>query len=580
MPPPALRYRLSVADPIRRLLGLSLEVRGVRAGEPLVLRLPAWSPGSYLIREYGRHVEGVEARDGRGRRLRVRRIAKDRWEVRAPAAGGTVRAAWQVYANELTVRNNHVDDTHAFVQPPAAFLCPEGMEGHPAVVNAAAPRGWDTACSLPRVRGLLRAENQEELHDSPIHMGELRRFPFRVRGVPHELALWGEGNEDPRGLVRDLAAIVEAGARLFGGLPYRRFVVHGLLGDAGAGGGLEHRDGFVFLVPRWSFRGTKGRDRVLALLAHEFFHVWNVRRIRPAGLLPYDLSAERYTRLLWQFEGVTSYYEVLLLRRAGLWTRERALEALGERIGSLLAVPGRRAMPLAEASLAAWVKHYRPDENTANAAVSYYLKGALAGLALDLHVRGATGGRRSYDGAMRLLWRRFGRTGRPVPEDAMPALLREATGVDVRRLHDRLVEGTGEIDWESLLAPFGVRVAREPAKGPDGIGPGGWLGVEAEERGGRTLLKAVRSDGPAAGALAAGDEVVAVDGHRADGAALAGRAAERRPGEVLRLTLLRGDRLVAAEVRLGRPPAETVALRADPKAPAAARRLLRGWLGA
>lgn len=574
-----LRYRLSVHDTARRLLALSLEVPGVAAGEEVALRLPAWSPGSYMIREYARHVEGVEARDGRGRRLRVRRDAKDRWVVGPSAAGGRLRITWRVYANELTVRTSHVDDTHAFVQPTAAFLCPEGSEGLPLEVDVAAPRGWETACSLPTVRGALRAPDQEALHDAPIHLGRLRRFPFRVRGVPHEIALWGEGNEDPRALVRDLAAIVGAGARLFGGLPYRRFVVHGLLAEGG-GGGLEHRDGFVFQVPRWGFRPRKHYDRTLALFAHEFFHAWNVRRIRPAGLLPYDLAAEKYTRLLWQFEGVTSYYEVLLLRRAGLWTRERALEALAERMGALLAVPGRKAMPVAEASLAAWVKHYRPDENTANSAVSYYLKGALAGLALDLHLRAATGGRRSYDDVMRLLWRRHGRTDRPVPEDGMPAILREASGVDARRLHDRLVGGTADPDWERLLAPFGVEAVRSPAGIPEGHDPGGWLGAETEERGGRTFLKSVRADGPAAAALSAGDEVVAADGYRTDGAGLARRAAERRPGDRMRLTLLRGDRLVEAAVRLGRPPAGKVALRVDPKAPAAARRLLRGWLGA
>jgi predicted metalloprotease with PDZ domain len=542
--------------------------------------MPSWSPGSYMIREYARHAERVEARDGRGRRLAVRRVAKDRWSVDLPASG-PVRVAWSVYANELSVRTSHCDDTHAFVQPTAAFLAPEGMQDRPLTVEVRAPRGWETATSLRRGRGrglVFAAPDQEALHDAPIHLGLLRRFPFRVRGVPHELVLWGSGNEDPRDLVRSLAAIIEAGARLFGGLPYDRYRVHGLLGEGG-GGGLEHRDGFVFQVPRFGFRPRKARDRVLSLLAHEFFHAWNVRRVRPAGLLPYDLAHEKTTRLLWQFEGVTSYYEVLLLRRAGLWSRERALEAFAERAGQLLAVPGRRLMALDEASVAAWVKFYRPDENTLNTAVSYYLKGSLAGLALDLHLRAATGGRRSYDHAMRLLARRHGRADRPVPEDAMPSILREATGVDAGRLHRRLVEGTGEIDWEGLLAPFGVRVVREAAGVPEGWEAGAWLGAEAEDRGGRTILRSVRSDGPAAGAVAAGDELVALDGLRCPAAELPRRLAERRPGAAARLALLRGDRLLEARVRLARPPAEKVSFRIDPKAPAAARRLLAGWLG-
>jgi predicted metalloprotease with PDZ domain len=583
MPPiPPLRYALSVESTARRLLRLTLEVPDGAPGNPLVLRMPAWSPGSYLVREYGRHVQGVEARDGRGRALAVRRVSKDRWSVAVPARG-PLRATWLVYANELTVRSNHVDDTHAFVQPTAAFLCPEGMEDRPLRVEVRAPRGWDVACSLDRARGpgiAFAAPDQEALHDAPIHLGLLRRFPFRVRGVPHELVLWGSGNEDARGLVRDLRAIVEAGARLFGGLPYSRYVVHGLLADPAAGsGGLEHRDGFVFLLPRFGFRPRKAYDRALGLLAHEFFHAWNVRRIRPAGLLPYDLAQEKYTRLLWQFEGVTSYYEILLLRRAGLWSRARTLEAFAERLGQLLAVPGRREMSLAEASIASWVKFYRPDENTPNTAVSYYLKGSLAGLALDLHLRAASRGRRSYDHVMRLLWRRWGRRGEPVPEGALPAAIEEAAGVPAARLHDRLVEGTGDVDWDGLLAPFGLRMRRAPAAAPEGWTAGGWLGIEAEDRAGRTILRAVRSDGPAADAVAAGDELIALDGIRANAESLPRRLAERRPGTRVRLTLLRGDRLLERSVRLARPPAERIAVGPDPKATAAQKRLLAGWLG-
>ena len=578
-PVPPLRYSLAVPGGARRLLRFSLEVPGPAPVDPLVLRMPAWSPGSYLVREYARHVRGVRARDARGRPLPVRRVSKDRWRVPAPERG-PVRFEWLVHAGELSVRTNHADDTHAFVQPPAAFLCPEGMEHRALRVEVRAPRGWDVATSLRRVRGpgtVFEAADQEALHDAPIHAGLLRRVPFRVLGVPHEFALWGEGNADPRGLARDFARVVAAGARLFGGLPYDRYVVHGLLAEAG-GGGLEHRDGFVFLAPRWGFRPRAAYDRVLGLLAHEFFHAWNVRRIRPAGLLPYDLAQEKYTRLLWQFEGVTSYYEVLLLRRAGLWTRERALEALGERIGQLLAVPGRREMPLAEASVAAWVKFYRPDEDTPNSAVSYYLKGSLAGMALDLHLRAASGGRRSYDGVMRLLWRRFGRKGEPVPEDALPGLLEEVGGRSAARLHHALVEGTADPDWERLLAPFGVAVERRPAGLPEGWGPGAWLGAEPEERNGRTVLKTVRADGPAAGAVAAGDELVALDGYRCNAESLPRRLAERRPGEEARLTLLRGDRLLEARVALARHPEEKVVLRADPEASREAKRMLRGWL--
>ena len=383
--------------------------------------------------------------------------------------------------------------------------------------------------------------------------------------------LWGDTNADPKRLVKDLAAIVEAGARMFGGLPYGRYVVEGLMADAG-GGGLEHREGFVFLLPRWSFTDPKQYDRCLVLLAHEFFHAWNVRRIRPAGLLPYDLTGEKYTRLLWLFEGCTDYYAHLLVRRAGLrdgaWLRAQ----MAEKMKALAGNPGRALLPLDESSVTTWVKFYRPDENSGNSGVSYYLKGLLASLALDLHLRAATGGRRSLDHVMRLLWRRYGRTGRPVPEDAFPALAKEATGTDLRRLHDRLVSGTADPDWERLFAPLGVRVARKGVAGA-------WLGAEAADKEGRTRFSSVRNDGPAAGRIAAGDELVALDGWRCNAEGLGKRLAERKPGDRARFALLRGDRFTETSVRLGRPPEEGFALEADGSAPAAAKRLLRGWGG-
>ncbi|MHC4925152.1 MAG: M61 family metallopeptidase [Planctomycetota bacterium] len=576
-----LRYGLAVEDPVRRYLALSLSIPAGPAG-PVVLRMPAWTPGSYVIREYARHVERVAARGRGGRTLKVRRLSKDRWEV-VREAKERVDVSWSVYGNELSVRTNHVDDTHAFVQPTATFLWPEGMVADPVVVDVTAPKGWTEDCSLPRARGgakdgvRLVAPNQETLHDSPIHLGLLRSFPFTVRGIPHELSLWGEGNEDPAGMVKSLKAMIGAGARMFGGLPYDRYVVHGLLADSG-GGGLEHREGFVFQMPRWRFQPKEDANRVLTLLSHEFFHAWNVRRIRPAGHLPYDLTEEKYSRLLWQFEGLTSYYAVVLLNQAKLWDRSEALKHWGSRITMMRGVPGRRVMPLGESSLSTWVKLYKPDENTANSYVSYYLKGELAGLALDLHIRAATRGRKSYDDVMRLMWERHGATDEPVPEDGMPDLIREATGVDARRLHRRLLNETKDPDWKRLLAPFGLEMVSAPAAPPAGYKGGAWLGVATTDNGGRSKIRSVRDDGAAAGYLAAGDELVALDGWRVQKETLPARLAERKPGDTARFTVLRGDRLHEVDVPLGKPPSETTTLKTVAKPTAAQKRLLSGWL--
>jgi predicted metalloprotease with PDZ domain len=573
-----MRYRLSMPDPHSHLFDVELEID--RPGHAAEVVFPVWTPGSYLVREFARHVEGASADDGAGRPLALERGDKHCFFVRG---GGAARAVlrYRVYANELTVRTAHLDGTHGYLNPAAVLPYVAGREREPHVLTVAPPAGWTVATSLEGGPLEFTARDYDELADSPLEIGTHRVVEFTALGKPHRIALWGRGNVDERALAEDARRVVEALGALMGGLPYPRylFIVH--LADRRRGG-LEHAASTTLQVARTGFFPRKAYEETLGLLAHEFFHVWNVKRLRPAAFVPYDYAREQYTRLLWWFEGATSYYEQVALARAGLVPAKRWLETLGEALTSLERTPGARKMNLEEASFLAWVKHYRPDENTPNSAISYYLKGELVALALDLALRRAG---RSLDELLRTLYARYAEGG--VPEDGVEQVAAELLGEDAaRRFFDRFVRGTEPLELD--LEVVGLRLRRRAAGGLDDKGgtPGknaeakvnpGWLGAELAQ-GPKLQLASVREGSPAHRAgLYAGDEIVAEDGFRVDRAALWDRLCERGPGGKVRLAVFRRDELVEVEVTLGAPPEDTVWLEAVPEPTPEQRAAFEAW---
>jgi predicted metalloprotease with PDZ domain len=575
-----MRYRLSLPEPHTHLFHVEATVE--RPGGDVELVLPVWTPGSYLVREFARHLEGVSAEDGEGRRLPVERLDKHRFLVRA---GGAARAvlSYRVYANELTVRTCHLDGTHGFLNGAAVFAYARGREREPHVLEVLPPVGWRVATALDGGPTIFTARDYDELADSPVEIGTHRSVTFEALGRPHELALWGRGNVDEARLAEDARKVVETLGALMGGLPYDRylFIVH--LTDKRRGG-LEHARSTVLDVARTGFFPRETYVETLGLLAHEFFHVWNVKRLRPAAFVPFDYEREQYTRLLWWFEGATSYYEQVALARAGLLEPKGWLKALGKALTSLERTPGAGKMSVEEASFLAWVKHYRPDENTPNSAVSYYLKGELVVLALDLALRKAG---RSADDVLRALVERFERGG--VPEGGVEDVVADVAGPEAaRRFFDRFVRGTDPLELE--LDAVGVRLRRRPAQGLDDKGgvPGkvdeerpapGWLGAELAP-GPKLVVATVREGSPAHRAgLYAEDELVADDGFRVDRGALWDRICERGPGGMLKLTVFRRDELVNVTVVLGTPPEDTVWLEVDPEATPEQRARFEAWCG-
>jgi predicted metalloprotease with PDZ domain len=572
-----MRYHLSCPEPATHLLHLALEVE--QPGEAIELSLPVWTPGSYLVREFARHLEGMNAADGAGRPLPVERLDKHRFRVRTGGAA-VVTVRWKVYANELTVRTSHLDATHGFVSPAGVFLAVRGREGAPHRVVVEPPPGWTVVTALDGGPKQFTARDYDELIDSPLELGTHRLVEFEVRGVPHRLAVWGRGNADLARLAADLGRIVEAVAAFWGGLPYRRYLF--ILHLTGKGrGGLEHLASTAVIYPRLGFSDPESYADALSLLIHEFFHAWNVKRLRPAALTPYRYETEQHTRLLWWFEGGTSYYEQLLLARAGLLPARRYLRLLGRQLTSLARTPGARKLTVEEASWLAWVKLYRPDENSGNSGVSYYLKGELVALALDLALRRAG---HHLDGVMREAFARWSATG--LPEDGIEQLVAERLGEpEARALFDATVRGHGMPPLD--LALVGLQLRRRMAQGADDKGgtPGkgeerraGWLGAEF---GAGLTVKSVREGSPAWRAgLTADDELLAEGGFRLDGKGLQQRLEELGPEGRLALTLFRRDELLALEVPLAEPPEDTLWLEPLADATPAQQAAFTAWCGA
>jgi len=572
-----MRYHLSCPEPATHLFHLSLEVE--QPGEAIELALPVWTPGSYLVREFSRHLEGVTAADAGGQTLPVERLDKHRFRVRSGGAA-SVTVRWKAYANELTVRTSHLDATHGFVSPAGVFLSVRGREAEPHRVVVALPSGWQAATALVGGPVEFTARDYDELVDSPLELGTHRLVTFEALGVPHQLAVWGRGNADLTRLSVDLETIVETVGGFWGGLPYDRYLF--ILHLTGKGrGGLEHMASTAVLYPRLGFSDPEAYGDALSLLIHEFFHAWNVKRLRPAALMPYRYEGEQYTRLLWWFEGATCYYEQLLLSRAGLLPARRYLRSLGRLLTQLARTPGAGKLTVEEASQLAWVKLYRPDENSANSGVSYYLKGELVALAIDLALRRAG---HDLDGVMRDAYARWAAGG--LPEDGIEALVAERIGAEAARtLFDATVRGHGMPPLD--LAAVGLRLGRRTAQGSDDKGgaPGkpderraGWLGAEL---GAGLTVKSVREGSPAWRAgLTADDELVAEGGFRLDAKGLQQRLEEQGPEGRLRLTLFRREELLEVEVALAEPPDDTIWLEPLPEATPAQQAAFTAWCGA
>jgi predicted metalloprotease with PDZ domain len=566
----SLAYTLSFPHPQNHLAEIVLTAP---ARDGVVdLWMPVWTPGSYLVREYSRNVEGFAAEDASGRPLPWTKTAKNRWRVEAGTAE-SIRVRYRVYGREKSVRTNWIDTSFALVNGAPTFLTVRGLERRPHRIAVDPPPGWEQVhTALPFEDGAFIAPDLDTLVDSPVVLGNPRVYRFSVDDREILLVNLGEGGLwDGERAAADVEAVVRAYRDMYGGLPFPRYLFFNLIVEAG--GGLEHRDSCVLMTSRFAFRNRKSYVGWLGLVSHEFFHVWNVKRSRPREFGPFDYENEVYTRCLWVAEGFTAYYTDLVPRRAGLTTEEEYLELLSKQIEKLYSTPGRALQSLEESSFDAWIKLYRADENTPNTTISYYLKGQIVGWLLDAEIRRLSQGERTLDDLMRLLFERHGGESGYTPGD-LQAAAEETAGGPLDAFFARAVRSREELDLEPGLRGFGLRFA------PDDEDPVPWLGIESETKDGRHAVKTVRRDGPAYEAgLNAEDEILAVGGYRVLPANLGERLKQYESGERVVLTISRDDALLQLPVTLGEAPGSRWRLEADPDAGDEAAAERGRWLG-
>ena len=589
---PTVRYSVEPADLAGHLFSVHCRIDSPSpTGQRLWL--PAWIPGSYMIRDFARNIVTIEARNSDGD-VPLEKVDKHTWLTHPLPEGEALDVRYTVYAWDLSVRTAHLDQTHGFFNGTSLFLAVAGKEAEPCLVDLRAPAHgaigeWRVATALPEADGitgaaprhgfgLYRAENYDELVDHPVEMGAFTLGGFEAGGVPHEVVLTGRHDCDLDRLCEDLARICQWHIDLFGAPPpMDRYLFLTMVVGEGYGG-LEHRASTALLTRRADlpWRGMKGvpegYHRFLGLCSHEYFHSWNVKRIKPAAFLPYDLTRESHTRLLWAFEGFTSYYDELALVRSGTIDAEAYLTELARTITVVTRGSGRLKQSVAESSFDAWTKFYRQDENSANAIVSYYTKGSFIALALDLQLRLDSDGEKSLDDVMRALWQQYGQPAIGVPETGVFDVVAEIGGQPLADWLRAAVEGTDDPELGGWLEQFGVKLERESSATPS-------LGVKLKTNGEAATLATVYDDSPArAAGLSAEDTLLAVDGLKVTRESIDAMLSRHTVGDTVVIHAFRRDELMRFAVTLGEGES-TVKLALLDSPSALARRLRLGWLG-
>lgn len=578
----SISYRIVAAQPAAHLFTVTLSV-DKPAANGQVLRLPAWIPGSYMIRDFARHIVALSAHSA-GRALSVTKLDKHSWQVE-PCAGPLV-LSYQVYAFDLSVRGAYLDPERGFFNASSLCLAVVGQESQPHRLEIGAPESvsgnWKLASALPALDidqagfGCYLADSYDALIDHPFEMGCFEEVCFTACGVPHRFIVSGRHHHaDLARLARDTQRICEYQIRLFGAAaPFAGYLFMLFVGGD-VYGGLEHRNSTALMAGRddLPLQGddslSDGYVQLLGLISHEYFHSWNVKRIKPAAFTPYDLTQENHTRLLWAFEGVTSYYDDLTLVRCGLIDKKRYLGLLAKTVTAVARGSGRLKQTLEESSFDAWTKFYRQDENSPNAIVSYYAKGALAALALDLLIRRDTAGRCSLDDVMRALWSRHQQDGQGVGEAEWETLASEVSALDLKPFFDLALRSCAELPLAELLADVGVAFMLTPSDSASDRGgvvemmpcPSlrAVLGVKSVSDPLGVRLQQVWDGGAAqAAGLSSGDVVLALDGVKVGD--LDKTLSRYRPGDKVSIHAFRRDELMEFEIALQGGVADTCRL--------------------
>ena len=569
-----IRYTLRFPAPHTHYV--EVEAAVPTAGRPDVeVYMATWTPGSYLIREYERHVEAVTASAG-ARALGVEKSRKNRWKITTGGAP-SVTVRYKVYSREMTVRNNWVEAGFAMINGAPTFLTLVERASRPHEVRIELPPAWKAVQTpLMPVAGAantFRAEDFDTIVDSPIIIGNPVVREFTVDGKRHALVLEGDPSLfDADRAAADVKKIVEAGRAVMGPLLYPHYYFLNMIVEAG--GGLEHKNSFLGMAGRYTTRTRSAYMGWLGLIAHEYFHNWNVKRMRPIELGPFDYENENYVKTLWVAEGFTDYYAELLPRRAAISTKGEFLDALSDSIETVQTTPGRLVTPVNMASFDTWIKQYRPDENTANTTVNYYPKGLVIAFLLDAKIRKSSNGTRALDDGMRWTLQRYSGERGFTPEQFYQ-VMSEAAGADLRGWFARAAESTEELDYTEALDYFGLRFRPVDMRNARAT-----IGAGTRNDAGRLVITSVRRGTPAiAAGLNVDDEILAIDDVRVRSDGLEARMDQYKPGDKVSVLVARRDRLAKFDVTLGPEPGRSWRLETLANATNEQKARLSAWIG-
>ena len=541
-------YKLKMQRPQNHYFQVEMAVNGVNQ-EEVIVKLPVWAPGSYLVREFSRNLDLVTAVDDKGKTLEVQKISKNAWKI-IKAKGANIKVSYDVYAFELTVRTSFLDLTHGYVSGPSVFMYVDGMKDKPGKLEVYPYEGFSKiTTAMPKAGESVAKDGStsfvykdyDQLVDCPIEIGNQVEFSFTAAGVKHNVGIYGTGNFSVADLQKDMARIVEAATNVFGQNPNKEytFIIHNVQNGQG---GLEHVNSTTLSVNRFTYSGNEYIG-FLSLVAHEYFHLWNVKRIRPVELGPFDYDNENYTSLLWVMEGFTSYYDELLLLRAGYYTKSEYLRKLFSALNYVEGSPGARVQPVAHASFDAWVKAYRPDENSRNTTITYYSKGAVIAAILDAKIIAKYNGKKSLDDFMQHIYKTyFVEKGRGFSEDEFKKELEGFLKENMDQFYADYINGTKIPDYNSIFAEVGLTVEYIGEPIPS-------VGVSLSESGGIVTVSGIRRGSSGEdGGLSVNDEIIGCNGFRVDKRALEGLFNSVEVGDKLNLLVARDQELYSVTI--------------------------------
>lgn len=570
---PKIHYTLSFPEAQAHYVTVEMELTDLNK-EEIDVKIPVWAPGSYLVREFARHVEKLEAQAG-SITLKSEKINKNTWRINTQKKS-RVTITYKVYAFELTVRTSFIDAAHAYLNGSSIFMYVNGWQDEPLTVTIKPYAGWQKiSTSLDRDKAdrfTFSAPDYDMLADSPFEIGNHEVIEFAAAGIPHSIAMFGQANYDKERLIKDFTKIIEEEVTVFGEHPCKHytFIVHNI---SSPGGGLEHLNSTTVQTSRNSYQDEGTYASFLSLIAHEYFHLWNVKRLRPIALGPFDYDNENYTTMLWVAEGFTAYYDELFLRRTKVNAVDKYLGIVAGNINTVENSPGNLVQPLADASFDAWIKYYRRNENSKNTSISYYDKGAIIANLIDLKIIQATKAAKSLDDVMKLMYERhYKRSSKGYTEADFVKALTEVSGENWETFFEKYIHGTAAIPYNDYFGYAGLKLVNKDAESKEAS-----LGVQTNQTGGKTVISAVlRGSAAWNDGLNVNDEILAMDNYRIDD--LNKMLSFKKPGDKVKFLISRDGLIQTIDLTLGKNTAVRYKLEKQENPSAEQNATYKKWL--